>query len=126
MPFPITRRNMLTNASPANIQRHIRPSGHIWTPVEQQRAFNAAMADIHGRATYSQQANNTLGILARNYGRTWNIFPSSANYMTINAGNSNINNSNMSWRSNSNGNSNSNRPNSNNSKVRKFAERWRL
>jgi hypothetical protein len=116
---------MLTNASPANIQRHIRPTGHVWTPVEQQRAFNAAMADIHGRATYSQQANNTLGILARNYGRTWNIFPSSANYMTINAGNSNINNS-TSWRSNSNGNSNSTKPNSNNSKVRKFAERWRL
>ena len=120
MPFPITRRNMLANASVANIQRHMRPTGRVWTPDEQQRAFNAAMADIHGRATYSQQANNTLRILARNYGRTWNIFPSSANYMTINAGNSNINNS-MSWRSNSNGNSNSN-----NSQVRKFAERWRL
>jgi len=134
MPFPITRRNMLANASVANIQRHMRPTGRVWTPDEQQRAFNAAMAVLSARsasltaarAPYTQQANNTLRTLARSYDRTWNNWPSSANYMTINAGNSNINNSNMSWRSNSNGNSNSNRPNSNNSKVRKFAERWRL
>ena len=135
MPFPITRRNMLANASPANIQRHMRPTGHVWTPDEQQRAFNAAMAVLSAqsasltaaRAPYTQQANNTLRKLARSYDRTWNNWPSSANYMTINAGNSNSNNS-MSWRSNSNGNSNanSNRPNSNNAKVRKFAERWRL
>jgi len=134
--FPITRRNMLTNASVANIQRHMRhPTGRIWTRDELQRAFNAAMAVLAARsasltaarAPYSRQANNTLRILARNYLRTWNNWPSSANYMTINAGNSNNNNS-MSRRSNSNGNSNSNsnKPISNNSKVRKFAERWRL
>jgi hypothetical protein len=133
MPFPITRQNRLANASVANIQRHIRPTGHIWTPGEQQRAFNAAMAVLHAqderltaaRAHLSRPANNTLRILARNYNRTWNNWPWSAYYMAINAGNSNSNNS-MSWRSNSNSNSNSNRPNSNNSKVRKFAERWRL
>lgn len=140
MSFPITRRNMLTNASVANIQRYLRPTGHIWTPDEQQRAFNAAMAVLSARsasltaarAPLTQQANNTLRTLARNYYRTWNNWPSSANYMTINAGNSNSNNSNPSaglvYGSNSNrNNSNSNSPHMNvNSKVRKFAQRWQL
>lgn len=129
MSFPITRRNMLTNASVANIQRYLRPTGRVWTPDEMQRAFNAAMAVLSARsasltaarAPLTQQANNTLRTLARNYYRTWNNWPSSANYMTINAGNSNSNNSNM------NVNSNANSPHLNvNSKVRKFAQRWQL
>ena len=96
-----------------------------------QRAFNAAMAVLSARsasltaarAPLTQQANNTLRTLARNYYRTWNNLPSSANYMTINAGNSNRNNSN----SNMNVNSNANSPHMHvNSKVRKFAQRWQL
>ena len=130
MSFPITRRNMLTNASVANIQRYLRPTGRVWTPDEMQRAFNAAMAVLSARsasltaarAPLTQQANNTLRTLARNYYRTWNNWPSSANYMTINAGNSNSNN----YNSNRN-NSNSNSSHMNvNSKVRKFAQRWQL
>ena len=133
MPFPITRRNMLTNASVANIQRYLRPTSRVWTPDELQRAFNAAMAVLSARsasltaarAPLTQQANNTLRTLARNYYRTWNNWPSSANYMTINAGNSNSNNYNSN-RNNSNSNSSHMNINSNNSKVRKFAQRWQL
>ena len=136
MSFPITRRNMLTNASVDNIQRYLRPTSRVWTPDEMQRAFNAAMAVLSARsasltaarAPLTQQANNTLRTLARNYYRTWNNWPSSANYRTINAGNSNRNNSNSnSNSSNMNVNSNANSPHMNvNSKVRKFAQRWQL
>ena len=132
MSFPITRRNMLTNASVANIQRYLRPTGRVWTPDELQRAFNAAMAVLAARsasltaarAPLTRQANNTLRTLARNYGRTWNNWPSSATYRTINAGNSNSNNYNSN-RNNSN-NSNNSKSNSDYSKVRKFAQRWRF
>ena len=125
MPFPITRRNMLTNASVANIQRHLPSTNHVWTPDEQQRAFNAAMAVLAARsasltaarAPLTRQANNTLRILARNYYRTWNNWPRSATYRTINAGNS----------PHLNVNSNTNSPHLNvNSKVRKYAQRWQL
>lgn len=114
MPGPISRRtNYPMDMAIANIARNAPPPGqHSWSNNAQQRAFNIAMAIIY-RANASPQhriqANGILRTLARNYGRTWNFWPRPANYM------------------NSNYNSNSNSPKaSNNSKVRKYAERWRF
>ena len=117
MPRPFNHRGNVSGATSHNLERVIRNvwnEWNNWNNATQQTVFNHAIELIR-RPTRTQNqdrwAKRALRHLVIFNGRTWNNHPASTGF---------VNNS------GSNNQGQVNTSSTNNSKVRKFAERWRL
>jgi hypothetical protein len=124
MPRPIAQRvnfaSVPANELEATLRSMQMSNGGAWSNANQQRVFNRAI-ELYQRpnatAAHKNLANRVLTKLVRNYNRTWTqpVPPAARFRARPNNSNSNSNPSaGLVYGSNSN------------SKVRKFAERWRL
>jgi hypothetical protein len=117
MPRPFNHRGNVSDKTSHNLEHVIRSARNQWNNWNnqtQQTVFNHAIELIRRpNKTQNQDrlAKQALEYLVIFSGRTWNNHPASIGFVS---------------NSGSNNQGQVNTPSTNNSKVRKFAERWRL